>query len=43
VVSPEVGAAEIVRRSRAGLVVAGELEPLSSAIRLLIADSASLD
>jgi hypothetical protein len=38
VVSPEVGAAEIVRRSRAGLVVAGDLEPLSSAIRLLIAD-----
>jgi glycosyltransferase involved in cell wall biosynthesis len=38
VVTPEVGAAEIVRESRAGLVVAGEPEPLSAAIRLLIAD-----
>jgi glycosyltransferase involved in cell wall biosynthesis len=38
VVTPEVGAAEIVRESEAGLVVAGEPEPLSSAIRLLIAD-----
>src|SRR6516225_1785158 len=38
VVTPEVGAAEIVRTSGAGLVVAGEPEPLSSAIRLLIAD-----
>ena len=38
VVSPEVGAAEIVRDSGAGLVVAGEPEPLSSAIRLLIGD-----
>ena len=38
VVTPEVGAAEIVRESGAGLVVAGEPEPLSSAIRLLIAD-----
>src|SRR5262249_2521739 len=38
VVTPEVGAAEIVRDSGAGLVVAGEPEPLSSAIRLLIAD-----
>jgi glycosyltransferase involved in cell wall biosynthesis len=33
-----VGAAEIVRTSGAGLVVAGDLEPLSSAIRLLTAD-----
>src|SRR6516162_10467218 len=38
VVTPEVGAAEIVRESGAGLVVAGEPEPLSSASRLLIAD-----
>jgi glycosyltransferase involved in cell wall biosynthesis len=38
VVTPEVGAAEIVRKSGAGLVVAGEPEPLSSAIRLLTAD-----
>src|SRR5215472_14852089 len=38
VVTPEVGAAEIVRTSGAGLVVAGGPEPLSSAIRLLIAD-----
>jgi glycosyltransferase involved in cell wall biosynthesis len=38
VVTPEVGAAEIVRKSGAGLVVAGESEPLSSAIRLLVAD-----
>jgi glycosyltransferase involved in cell wall biosynthesis len=38
VVTPEVGAAEIVRTSGAGLVVAGDLEPLSSAIRLLTAD-----
>jgi glycosyltransferase involved in cell wall biosynthesis len=35
VVTPEVGAAEIVQTSGAGLVVAGDLEPLSSAIRLL--------
>jgi glycosyltransferase involved in cell wall biosynthesis len=38
VVTPEVGAAEIVRKSGAGLVVAGDLEPLSSAIRLLTAN-----
>jgi glycosyltransferase involved in cell wall biosynthesis len=38
VVTPEVGAAEIVRTSGAGLVVAGDLEPLSSAIGLLTAD-----
>ena len=38
VVTPEVGAAEIVRKSGAGLVVAGDPEPLSSAIRLFIAD-----
>jgi glycosyltransferase involved in cell wall biosynthesis len=38
VVTPEVGAAEIVRESGAGFVVAGEPELLSSAIRLLIAD-----
>jgi glycosyltransferase involved in cell wall biosynthesis len=38
VVTPEVGAAEIVRTSGAGLVVAGDREPLSSAIRLLTAD-----
>ena len=40
VVTPEVGAAEIVRTSGAGLVVAGDMEPLSSAIRLLTADLA---
>ena len=38
VVTPEVGAAQIVQESGAGLVVAGEPEPLSAAIRLLIAD-----
>jgi glycosyltransferase involved in cell wall biosynthesis len=38
VVTPEVGAAEVVRKSGAGLVVAGEPEPLSSAIRLFTAD-----
>jgi glycosyltransferase involved in cell wall biosynthesis len=38
VVTPEVGAAEIVRTSGAGLVVTGDPEPLSSAIRLLTGD-----
>jgi len=38
VVTPEVGAAEIVRKSGSGLVVAGDPEPLGSAIRLLTAD-----
>src|SRR6516225_10786241 len=38
IVTPEVGAAEIVRTSGAGLVVAGDPEPLSSAIRLLTTD-----
>jgi glycosyltransferase involved in cell wall biosynthesis len=38
IVTPEVGAAEIVRKSGAGLVVAGDAEPLSSAISLLVAD-----
>jgi glycosyltransferase involved in cell wall biosynthesis len=38
VVTPEVGAAEIVRTSGGGFVVAGDLEPLSSAIRVLTAD-----
>ena len=38
VVTPEVGAAEIVRKSGAGLVVTGDPEPLGSAIRLLTAD-----
>jgi glycosyltransferase involved in cell wall biosynthesis len=38
VVTPEVGAAEIVRTSGAGLVVKGDPEPLSSAIRLLTGD-----
>ncbi|MGE5140658.1 MAG: glycosyltransferase, partial [Rudaea sp.] len=38
VVTPEVGAAEIVRTSGAGLVVAGDPEPLGSALRLFIAD-----
>jgi glycosyltransferase involved in cell wall biosynthesis len=40
VVTPEVGAAEIVRTSGAGLVVAGDVEPLSSTIRSLTADLA---
>jgi glycosyltransferase involved in cell wall biosynthesis len=38
VVTPEVGAAEVVRTSGAGLVVAGDSEPLSSAIHLLTSD-----
>ena len=38
VVTPEVGAAEIVQKSGAGVLVAGDPEPLSSAIRLLTAD-----
>jgi glycosyltransferase involved in cell wall biosynthesis len=38
VVTPEVGAAEIVRKSGAGLVVAGDPEPLGSAIGRLTAD-----
>jgi glycosyltransferase involved in cell wall biosynthesis len=38
VVTPEVGAAEIVQKSGAGLVVAGDPEALGSAIRLLTAD-----
>jgi glycosyltransferase involved in cell wall biosynthesis len=37
-VTPEVGAAEIVRQSKAGLVVAGNPEPLGSAIGRLISD-----
>jgi glycosyltransferase involved in cell wall biosynthesis len=38
IVTPEVGTAEIVRKSGAGLVVAGDAGPLSSAISLLVAD-----
>ena len=38
VVTPEVGAAEIVRTSEAGLVVSGDPEPLGSAIGRLTAD-----
>lgn len=38
VVTPEVGAAEIVRASGAGLVVSGDPEPLGSAIGLLTID-----
>src|SRR5215467_12537392 len=38
VVTPEVGAADIVRTSGAGLVVTGDPGPLSSAIRRLTAD-----
>jgi glycosyltransferase involved in cell wall biosynthesis len=38
IVTPEVGAAEIVRKSGAGLVVAGDPESLGSAIRGLTAD-----
>jgi glycosyltransferase involved in cell wall biosynthesis len=38
VVTPEVGAAEIVRKAGSGLVVTGDAEPLGSAIRLLTAD-----
>jgi len=40
VVTPEVGAAEIVRSSGAGLVVEGDPAPLSSAISLLSTDLA---
>jgi glycosyltransferase involved in cell wall biosynthesis len=38
VVTPEVGAAEIVRKAGSGLVVAGDAEPLGSAIRSLTGD-----
>jgi len=38
VVTPEVGAAEIVRKAGSGLVVTGDAEPLGSAIRLLTED-----
>src|SRR5215472_12570911 len=38
IVTPEVGAAEIVRKSGAGLVVSGDPEPLGSAIGRLTAD-----
>jgi glycosyltransferase involved in cell wall biosynthesis len=38
IVTPEIGAAEIVRKSGAGLVVAGDPEPLGSAIGRLTAD-----
>ena len=38
IVTPEVGAAEIVRKSGAGLVVAMDPEPLGSAIGRLTAD-----
>lgn len=40
VATPEVGAAEIVRESGAGLVVAGDAESLGAAMRGLIADAA---
>jgi glycosyltransferase involved in cell wall biosynthesis len=40
VATPEVGAAEIVRESGAGIVVAGDVEPLGAAMRGLIADAA---
>jgi glycosyltransferase involved in cell wall biosynthesis len=39
VVTPEVGAAEIVRQSGGGFVVAGDPEPLGAAIRRLIEDT----
>jgi len=39
VVTPEVGAAEVVRESGGGLVVAGDPEPLGAAICQLTADS----
>ena len=38
IVTPEVGAAEIVRKSEAGLVVSRDPEPLGSAIGRLTAD-----
>ena len=38
VVTPEVGAAEVVREARAGLVVAGDPEPLGTAINRFIED-----
>jgi glycosyltransferase involved in cell wall biosynthesis len=40
VVTPEVGAAEIVRESGGGLVVSGEPEPLATAMSRLMADPA---
>src|SRR5262245_25755987 len=40
VVTPEVGAAEIVRESGGGLVVSGEPEPLGTAMSRLMADPA---
>ena len=39
VVTPEVGAADIVRQSGAGFVVAGDREPLGGAIRRLLEDA----
>ena len=39
IVTPEVGAAEIVRKSEGGLVVAGNPEPLGAAICRLTTDS----
>jgi glycosyltransferase involved in cell wall biosynthesis len=40
VVTPEVGAAEVVRESGGGLVVSGEPEPLGTAMSRLMADPA---
>jgi glycosyltransferase involved in cell wall biosynthesis len=40
VVTPEVGAAEVVRESRGGLVVSGEPEPLARGMSRLLADPA---
>jgi glycosyltransferase involved in cell wall biosynthesis len=40
VVTPEVGAAEVVRASGGGLVVPGEVEPLAAAITRLASDPA---
>ncbi|MCC6212788.1 MAG: glycosyltransferase [Burkholderiales bacterium] len=42
VVTPEVGAADLVREADAGLVCSGEPEPLAAAIRGLLADPARL-
>jgi glycosyltransferase involved in cell wall biosynthesis len=39
VVTPEVGAAEIVRKAKCGLVVEGDPEPLGEAIDRLMTDS----
>jgi glycosyltransferase involved in cell wall biosynthesis len=43
IVTPEVGAAEIVREAGGGLVVAGEPAPLAAAIGRMVSDPATAD